>query len=158
MFHYKSVPDECVSDLAAAFARVVHALLETATSEDNARISAAARWFIAFPQLFLRNPVKDNRNVHKLKLRLQQFLANDFRSVVTYWRTDFDKALAKPRHQSPDTDEAGAVRAVKPVDKGFVSRGVGKNNSKGLAHGPEVGAQMERKHPATEEYDWPIPD
>jgi hypothetical protein len=109
MFHYKSVPDECVSDLAAAFARVVRALFEAITSEDNARISTAAGWYIAFPQLFLRNPVKDNRNVHTLKLRLQQFLANDFRSVVTYWRTDFNKALAKPRHQSPDTEDTRAV-------------------------------------------------
>ena len=71
--------------------------------------------------------------------------------MVTYWRTDFDKALAKPRHQSPDTEDIRAVQAVKLVDKGFVSRGVGKINSKGLA-------QMERKHPTTEEHDWPIPD
>ena len=42
MFHYKSVPDECVSDLAAAFARVVRTLLEAITSEDNAHIFAAA--------------------------------------------------------------------------------------------------------------------
>jgi hypothetical protein len=67
MFHYKSVPDECVSNLAAAFSRVVRALLEAITSKDNARISTAARWYIAFPQLFLRNPVKDKRNVHKLR-------------------------------------------------------------------------------------------
>jgi hypothetical protein len=40
-----------VSDLAAAFARVMRALLEAITSEDNARISTAARWYIAFPQL-----------------------------------------------------------------------------------------------------------
>jgi len=73
-----------VSDLAVAFARVVRALLEAITSEGNARISTAARWYIAFPQHFLRNPVKDNRNDQKLKLRLQKFLANDFRSVVTY--------------------------------------------------------------------------
>jgi hypothetical protein len=146
-----------VSDLAAAFARVVRALFQAITSEDNARISTAARWYIAVPQLFLRNSVKDNRNVHKLKLRLQQFLANDFRSVVTYWRTDIDKALAKPRHQSPDTEDTRAVQAVKLVDKGFVSQGVGKINSKGLAHGPEVRAQMERKHTTTEEHDWPIP-
>jgi hypothetical protein len=33
----------------------------------------------------------------------------------------------------------------------------GKINSKGLAHKPEVRAQMERKHPTTEERDWPIP-
>jgi hypothetical protein len=69
--------------------------------------------------------------------------------VVEYWRTDFDKALAKPRHQSPDTDETRAVQAAKLVDKGFVSRSAGKINSKGLAHGPEVRAQMERKHPIT---------
>ena len=61
--------------------------------------------------------MKDNRNVHKLKLRLQLFLANEFRSVVAYWRTDFDKALAKPRHQSPDTEDTRAVQAVKLVDK-----------------------------------------
>jgi hypothetical protein len=102
--------------------------------------------------------VKDNRNVHKLKLRLQQFLANDFRSVVEYWRTDFDKAPGKPRHQSPSTDETRAVQAIKLFDKRFASRGVGKINSKGLARKPEVRAQMERKHPATEEHDWSIPD
>ena len=104
------------------FCQGLRALLEAITSEDNARISTAARWYIAFPQLFLRNPVKDNRNVHKLKLQLQQFLANDFRSVVTYWRTDFDKELAKPRHQSPDTDETRAVQAAMLVDKGYVSQ------------------------------------
>jgi hypothetical protein len=42
MFHYKSFPDKCASDLAAAFARVVRALLEAITSEDNAHIFAAA--------------------------------------------------------------------------------------------------------------------
>jgi hypothetical protein len=97
--------------------------------------------------------VKENRNVLKLKLRLQLFLTNDFRSLVTYWRTDIDKALAKPCYQSPDTDKTRAVQAAKLVDKGFVSRGVGKIDSKGLAHGPKVRAQMERKHPATEEHD-----
>jgi hypothetical protein len=47
-----------VSDLAADFARVVRALLEAITSEDNERISTAARWYIAFPQFFSGIPMK----------------------------------------------------------------------------------------------------
>ena len=49
-------------------------------------------------------------------------------------------------------------RALSKQSSFFASRGVGKINSKGLARKPEVRAQMERKHPATEQHDWSIPD
>ena len=145
-----------MNDHAAAFAKVTRDLKEAITSQDKASLATAARWYLSYPQLFFRNPGSDNkRNVRTIKVRLQTFLSGDYRKVVTFWRKDFDKALAKQRHKSPDTPENRAEQAVKLADKGFISRAAGKIHSKGRADGAEE--QMARKHPTTPEHDWPAP-
>jgi uncharacterized short protein YbdD (DUF466 family) len=179
MYHYKSVPQESLNDHAAAFAKVLSELNESIASQDEERIATAARWYSAYPQLFFRNPgMDDKRNTHTLKVRLQKFLPGDYHNVVMFWRKDFDKAITKQRHKSPDTAETRkdfdkaitkqrhkspdtaetrADHAVKLADKGFYSRAVSKIQSKGLAYGPGVREQLKSKHPTTLEHDWSTP-
>ena len=61
MFHARSVPEECVNDHAAAFAKVTRDLKEAITSQDKASLATAARWYLSYPQLFFRNPESDNK-------------------------------------------------------------------------------------------------
>jgi hypothetical protein len=92
-----------------------------------------------------------------LKVCLQKFLTGDYHNVVMFWRKDFDMAIAKQRHKSPDTAETRADQAAKLAGKGFYSRAVRKPQSKGFAHGPGVREQMKGKHPVKPEHDWPPP-
>ena len=94
----------------------------------------AARWYSAFPRLFLRSPtVQPKRNVRILNKRLAVFHTGDFRGLVTAWREGVDKALIKERNVSPDTPATRLTKAVKYVDQGRVSRATGLINSKGKA-------------------------
>ena len=74
-------------------------------------------------QLFFRNPTLNHvRNTRILRVRFKQFAAGDFHLVVAALRRDYDKSLLKERHLRQDNDASRAVKAVKYVRNGFISK------------------------------------
>jgi hypothetical protein len=68
--------------------------------------------------IFFRNPGSDNKhNAHTFKARLQTFLSGDYRKIVMFWRSDFDKALAKQHHTSADMPKTRADQAADLAEK-----------------------------------------
>ena len=74
-------------------------------------------------QLFFRNPTLNHvRNTRILRVRFKQFAAGDFHLVVAALRRDYDKPLLKERRPRQSTYSSRAVKAVKHVRNGFISK------------------------------------
>ena len=107
-------------------------------------------------QLFFRNPTLNHvRNTNTLRVRFKQFIAGDFHLVVAAWRRDYDKSLLKERRLRQETDASRAVKAVKYVRNGFISKATNLVHSFGVPLLSEkIFAQMLSKHPRTEKHVW----
>jgi len=110
-------------------------------------------------QLFFRNPTLNHvRNTRILRVRFKQFAAGDFHLVVAALRRDYDKSLLKERHLRQDNDASRAVKAVKYVRNGFISKATNLVQSFGVPLLSEgIFAQMSSKQPRTEEHAWEPP-
>ena len=162
--HSMWVPKSCLQLWAEVFAHITIELLQAITStgpQRHRRIGTAARWYLGMPQIFLRDTgCNRERHAEVIYLRLTQYLAGDYTTLLTHWRAARTRARRKAKPMKRDSHARRITHCTRLFHQGFVSRGlrIGTGNGRANAEDPGIIDQMIQKHPVEEwAHDtWPV--